>query len=572
MSETGEGPKVVLPPYVGAVFMQGRNAPLAQERFYDRTTGDYKAEFVQPALDVTKKESRFMFGLENIKVFSDGTLGQPELQWKSVVDNWLQDLRFAAERANLSVRDRKETEENIKAMMAVSSSARAMEASDGSAEKYAMAIAPGREGVDTDKQDDWADFLLAKDPKKLVRVVNMPLVKEFYIKILTDAGMDVPPEWPSEGVGDYKSLDAVQINSSNTVEVSNARNGKLAEYLKDSGKNGGLDDYIQEELLDATGNTDYYAGKYGLRKASVWAAAKLAADAFMVDKYTRWEYAITGEGKTTDTLRLKPYSGWGGDPFRATLEPSFLPRHIKGVYHEGSDRIILDMIDNAFRPNDIFDPINKPKRSRDAVRPTAVENLKKYHRWNQALWMFFGGSRVASISQWNRDALEKTLPSIPELLDQVYGSESGIEHIPTEDPHGTGDRIGDHIVGVMVARMLETKALAATLESAKPGVRQKVGIVFDGAVENRTFGEALKYLWGPDLDARQGYLVSLTGGRTRLVLKDNKFGAAEHLKNTYSLLYYNSQDPKERRRLDGLNYLGFVIDILRSPGEVRVRR
>ncbi|MEK7187073.1 MAG: hypothetical protein AAB690_02130 [Patescibacteria group bacterium] len=537
-----------VPSHIGAVFETGKNLSSVTPWFGDRRP-------LVPVLDVSRQNQRDIWALENMRVFSDGTLASPELQWKGVIDAWLTELRFAERNLNSAVRERvRETEKDVIAMMAVSASARAMEHSGGSASKYVALITHSEKG-DLDKQDEWAEFLLHDDASKLNRVLRNPLVKHYYDGLLRDAGVKVDNEWSDDGKIQRKiHLDDGVINGDHP-DNSMVRRGELvlAEFLRDEpvdggGYKGGYDAYINEVIKqEDEGGSSLFVGVSDEIQARRlrWAAAKLACDVFMVDKQPEWEWLIDKKGKTP--MKVMPFAGWGGDPLRANLEPSFLPRAIKKVYlkpeHGGvGDDVILDMVDNAFRPNDIFERLHSAV---DPIPASMVGQLKTYARYNDALWTFLGGSRAGAIPQWTKETME-SLPTMAELLDQVYGGSKPKEGVVL-DGEEISKNVGKHILGAMIARILECKALAATVETAKPGVKDVFKLIFGEKDEERPFFTVMKFIWGPDLDSRAGFLSSLAGGRTRVVFRENKYGAEERLNNTWGILLTNDQSPNRAK-------------------------
>lgn len=556
----GSSPEIMssyVPEHIGAVFQQGRDKLRARE-WVVGPDGRYQYTELVPVLDIRDADERNRWCLENMRVFADGTVANPEKSWKPIVDSWLTELKVATTNTVLQMekdklssedikefkRDCKETELDIKAMMAVSASARAMEISAGSAAEYAMHIAPPKPGArnpDLDKQDTWVEFLLHKDPGKLNKVINNPLIKHYHDALLKDAGINNLQEWrredgkwqPSKWEVDRRALE-----------------GNLKRYLTERNS---FDEYISDVLLAS--DTDEFMdeqGQKGLGDTARWAAAKLACDAFLVDKYTRWELALeemlrSEEERAKLGSDMKPTPGWGGDPLRAVLEPTFLPRRIKKMYQD-RDGVILKMMDNAFRPRDIF----RGELEGELLPASMVVHLKNYARYSDALWAFLGGSRANGIPQWTKETMGDALPSIAELLDQVYGT--------IDKPKLN---TGKHIVGAMMARILECKALAVAMESTRPGFKENLSTLFDPKT-GRPFLEAEQFIWGPNLDAKMGFLASLASGRTRFVFKNNDYGAETKIRDTWELLSTNDQDPKGRGRAKTLNMIGFVLDSIQA--------
>lgn len=579
MAEVGSGPEyfpTILPEYIGAVFKQGRYGPYVERR-----------AVVVPDYDVLKEEERNSWLFENLNVFTDGTTPSPELRWKRTADDWLADIKIAARRGKLDRKTEQGVESDIKAMMAVSASARAMEQSGGSAEKYGIFITLS-EKPDLDKQDAWSDFLLHNDSEKLNRVIDNPLVRHYYDRLLEHAGIDPNnhdlSDLSKSGVQEWKGKAKSQIK----VDVEKARGtkdkkGKLVEYLENSAKKGGFDSYIAEVLLEADkvkeGQDDLkqefvdemLAKKIVLSDPVRWAAAKLACDAFIVDKFTRWDYLVTDKGRAREPRQLYPTPNWGGDPLRAVLEPSFLPKRIKGVYH-GEDEEVLKAIDEAFRPGDIFvdeydnnytkdeNEIRHPKLTTDQdaalqkilLPASMVGHLKDYYRYSNALATVIGSSRADAIPVWNEKTMGEELMSTANLLDQVYGIKESEVKIKLEGGNLTPQvgtvameneilsPIGKHVVGAMVARILYAKALALSAESQKPGFRENFRYFL--VTEDRPFDKIQKFLLGQDEQGKEGFLASLGAGRTRFVFNGNKFGAQGFVKKTWQILETNDQN------------------------------
>ncbi|MEK7091097.1 MAG: hypothetical protein AAB887_01140 [Patescibacteria group bacterium] len=533
------------PAHYVAIFREGRYGS------FEKQWGD-KVKF----LSVLNEDDRLAWCYANMGAFANGVIQTKD--WKAVVDLWLGDIKDSA---NLVKAGRekmvgiKETEKDLRAMMALSASARAMEGSAGSAATYVKLLTVDRDG-DLDKQDTWAEFLLHDDPEKYWRVVSQPLVKHYYYKILAQAGISLDNESGQTIDGKLRKVSSFKVNS------DTALSSELFGFLRQTEGakyKGGFEPYISDGLLVTDDEAFVSAqAELGVDESARWSAARLACDAFMVDKLTRWESETRKDKvKYPDKTNIKPYVGWGGDPLILVLQPSFLSRVIKKVYSK-EDKAIMDMTDNAFRPVDIFDGLKGTD-----VEPlpiSMVGHLKGYARYNDALWQFLGGSRAAGIPQWTNDTMAKTLPAIGELLDQVYGGAG------KKDVDGKTDNTGKQVVGAMMARILECKALATAVESARPGFKDNLRILFNvgDPKEARPFLEVEKFIWGPDLDSKKGFLASLVGGRTRFILKDNKYGAETALKNTWEILNSNDQDPKGRGKAATLNRVGFLLDVAQA--------
>lgn len=570
MEDVGSGERMwaYVPREFGAVFEQGKNV--------GRVTDYVTRERLLPTYDIKSARERQAFLFNNIRVLSDGQIPSPEHLWKAVVDAWEEELRFAADRGDLSREDLRGTERQMKAMMAVSASARAMEMSAGNASTYVKRITQTPDGPskpDLDKKDKWADVLLHGDPEKLKLVTSHPLVRYFYGKIIDDTGIR-GVEW-DEARGEWKERNWA-------VTAERARQGRLLAYLATTNpypegdpRNGawekkeGFSDYIAEVLLKPLFEEDQWddeirefleycwQDEFSFGNEHLWAAARLAADAFLVDQYTLWEYEIDIEGD----FKLKPRPQWGGNPLRAILEPSFLPRRIKEMYPD--DEEVFDMVDGAFRPEDLVEGTMRAAgmtRDRERtdlekvllLRPSMTIPLKAFARYSDALSIFFGGSRCEMIPAWNKEVIEGGLQSTLELLDQVYG-----KGIDGEFP----DRmLGRHVMGMITARILQCKAMASALEFREEGFGSRMELLFGEAKEQPFFG-VRQFIWGPKLETgnmigERGLLDSLDGGRTRFAFRDNILGAQRELRETSDLLISLQENPRSRRTSKLLHDLG----------------
>ena len=569
------GSAMIPPNEVVAVFEQGRLGI-----FKDAWKG--KVEF----LDITDDVDRNRWALLNMRAFNGGIIAEPHLKWRGTINYWLTDLSDSASLARLDRETSDDVEQTnmlIRSMMAVSASARAMEPSGGASSDYVAVITASEKG-DLSRQDSWEDLLLHNDPEKYDTVINHPLVKYYYQRLMQDAGLSSDPkyEWHrKEGKGKWVLRQIMFNNEDEGKGIREARKGKLVGYLKEKADEGGFNAYIKKELLgvDPSGT----AAELGVTNDMRWSAARLACDAFLVDKFTEWEYKITGGSRTDDELRnfmsgaagidnpdpeseedtdklrmgsIYPFKGWGGDPLRAILQPSFLPRVIKGVYKSEGDRVILDMFDDAFRPEDIF---NNQNKAREYLPPTMVGHLKHYARHSEALFTVLGDSQAGALPLWSRKTMEDELMSVASLLNQVYGNKNDKQDVPN---------LGKHIVGAMMARILHTKALAAAVESPKPGFPQKAREIFDPK-GGRPFSDVKQYLWGLNLDNVRSFLGSLTGPRFRLVLEGNAFGANADIKAVQGILTTSEQDMDARKRFGNRRLLGFALSLAARMSEKR---
>ena len=538
---TSETKMTIPPTYIGAVFETGRSRSLIHDWVSNKD--------IVPVLDVLKEKDREIWALDNIRVFSDGTLASPELSWKSVIDFWLAELKVAAVNSHLDRKNLLETEKNIKSMMAISSSARAMEASTGDVDAYVSFITQ-TSGGDLDKQDTWAEFLLHRDRGKIKTVLKNEMVSYFYEEILKDAKIFVQKDEEGEEknwfiVNKKEALDSKLMDyliDKNPFPDENSDDYKRFE-IKIKDKKISLNRYIDEVLFEKLDREKWLVKGYD--DESMWAAARLAADIFLVDKYTQWAFEIDKFGKTNygDKFKLvtKPCPGWGGDPLISIIKPCFVPEVIKGVY-KGAEGIVLKKINEAFRPEDIL--------GEECLPCSLTIDLKKLARYNKALFLFLGGSRANDIPQWTKESLGNLSKTI-ELLDQVYG--------------GTGDD-KKHLMGLIVSRLLNCKAFATAYESARPNFGEKMAILFGDIKTGRPFFEIEQFIWGYDLKARSGFLASLAGPRTGFIFEHNKFGADNILKETKEILSTNDQNQAGRAGIKALNKLGYLMDIIQAYG------
>jgi hypothetical protein len=629
------------PTQVGAVFENGRAKATAWnwERFKE----------IVPVVDVRKEEDRDRWMLENIRVFSDGTLSNPHLKWKSIIDAHLSEIKVAGKSTNhqiekefqekvkdaiLSEEEKKEkfhdlqekknklnngikeSEEKIKGMMAVSSSARAMEASSGSFANYALVMTQ-EEGqkANLDKQDSWAEFLLHKDPEKIKRVLKDEMIKFFYKRIMVEAGVktELLEELKEEekekkfkipwfyqidkekaitsklflylaNDRPFKEEDVKEEDKDRVKRKNEEWIEKIKElYGQDWQKKTSLNDYIADVLMGEMSELD--KEKYALKgydDTTMWAAARLACDIFIVDKMTRWSHMLTknvtmvkgkeGLLKIEDDHDLnfycKPTKGWGGDPLTTIVDPSFLPRVVKGVYTRTKEgESILEKINKAFRPidlssreegvidlkSDVFEGIEK------SLPCSMTASLKVLARYSDAHYTFLGGSRAGGIAQWSREALEN-LSSIVENLDQVYGGIKGSE----EDKN-----LGKEIVGTILARILECKAQATALQFADPDFKGAMVTIFGDVKTRDPFYDVKTFLWGPHLDSRSGFLRDMASDRAFVILHRNRFDAERNLKETRDLLTYLAVSPEARKAAKRNNIIGFGIEALSAFSEFK---
>ncbi len=570
LTERGRGRETLqpVPLYFGAVFKDGKN-----EIHVSRHD-------LIPSLNLKKPEDRKEFIFRNIHAF-DYRFRTPTA-WKGAIDDWLQDTIIANEalgEARLSPEEVRHFEKELKAMMAVTASARAMELSGGAMKNYLETLVglDPKGNPNLDDQEKWGTFLLHSDPEKMMLVLANSTVERYYKILMKDAGLQYDPEnneWQDNP--DSKDPNKREQKASHLVWIGEKgerlteqkdieksvtqlrESGRLIQYLKNMARDGaGFQKYIQEVLLEE--------GDGNESREVRMAAARIACDVFLVDKYTRWEFILTiperlSEGgkeaykKRTGTkevrdLNLQPLEDWGGDPLRSIIEPSFVARHLKKVY-AGKDAAILDLADAALLPKDYFAEIrsdgNKPEEERKykdvskihALVPSMVTNAKKLSRLSDAMYKTFGDSMANGLPSWNNKMLEE-LPSIADLLTQIYGGMT-----VTETTSGEKIPLGKHMVGAMMMRLLYAKSLATSAESASPNFLDLIKTSSDPESKTRPFMEVLYTLYGAKLDAKSGFIQTLTGPKTRLILRDNMFDAEKFYSATYDLLQTNDQTGK----------------------------
>lgn len=528
------GQPSALPDYFGAVFTTSRYRAYA----FDPTLGE-RGMYKVPVLDVSKASDRYEWVLRNMRAMNEFPQG---VHWKDMLDHLLADLKGSVstyEEVNgpIDAEGILETERDIIALMAVQGSARAMEDSNGAASKYAELLIPGQRGPDMDKVDTWGEYLLHGNPKTYNRVIKKPEVEHYYKMLLWQAGIDVEHDPVSEDEVKWN------VNPSKFKE-----NSLLIESLRDKAKKGGFEYWITTVLKDELKSGKITEKNYKERAA----AARLACDAFLTDKFSRWVYEITDGGKEEETKynSLNPTKSWGGDPLRGVLNPSFLPGTIKGMY-KGEDHVVLDLMDAAFRPEDIV--------GKDSLVPaTMLGGLKNYIRLSNAMYTFIGGSRANELPLWSRDVMGKSLPDIVELLDQVYGGKE----------FKVGDEVinGKTLVGDMVARMIACKALAAAAETSQPGFLETMTYLLDSEGKSSPFFEVKQFLWGKDFRGKDGWIRQLVSARTRLDMDSPR--ANEALEVAWQVLSLNDQDARDGRKFRRLANFGFTLDVIKAIAPV----
>ncbi|MDD3532394.1 MAG: hypothetical protein PHW57_03655 [Candidatus Shapirobacteria bacterium] len=478
-------------PFLGAVFLQGKyNAAIENGQIrMDKNI----------ILDVENPEDRDRWLHENIRVIMRRiNVSEPEKQWKAIADMWRSEFAIAADRAGMNEETFKDFDMKIRSAMGVSSSARAMEHSNGSTERYVSVIAgPGAMEADLDVADDWREYLLHEKEDKLVTILEDPLVERYYRKILDLAGINIPElfGWQyrgrrlpvdeegqalipflderilrrfrqNGGVLDESALLADietekkkvlakwdEVTDTSRLLEDDGRGGvrirerSLVGYLSDEvsgGYKGGFPALIDEILLPEVDVSDLGSFK----KSQLIGAARLAADAFLVEKYTAWEFF------NNDGLGVwRPDPSWGGDPFRSILEPSFLTHKIKGMYHGPGSEKILEIINLAFRPTDVLDAI-----------PTAyaVNEVVESFLTDASFLNSLSGLPEREIEVRARSILRRQLPHIRNIL---------VDDLPDFSDALLRDDLGDNLSRQLVTAIMGGVRVLSGLPSQELTIR-----------------------------------------------------------------------------------------------------
>ena len=519
-----------VPLYFGAVFKGGKN-----EGYVDRPD-------LIPILEADNESDRTNFIFKNIHAFDYRF--KKGSAWKGAVEDWIKDFTIANETTQIDKTKEDEFLKRLKAMMAVTASARAMEDSAGVMKSYLVNLVGANERGDPnlDEQDLSSTLLLHADPEKMETIIGDPLVGIYYAKLMEDAGLvyDKDHEWHEVDVDGKKTWMASTVELARDAKNLRERS-LLLEYVGKEAEGGGFQKYIDDVLVKLKDpKVD------GLEGNVKMTAARIACDFFLVDKWTRWEDELQehdekrADGKSIN-LKLQPRKEWGGNPLKSILKPTFLPR-LKKVY-SGEDERILDLVDSALKPDDIFAQVLRDKGTYKNVLnvhpviPSMVTNLKTLSRLSDATYKVFGGSMADGLPNWSPKMMQEELPSMANLLTQVYGSPLTVE----ERASGREVPMGKHLVGAMMMRLLYVKAIATAVESSKPGFTGLVKFGLDPESKDRPFMEVMYFLYGPNLDAKSGFIQSLAGGRTRLVIRDNMFNAEKTYTAIYEVLRTNDQ-------------------------------
>ncbi len=375
-------------------------------------------------LNVRKPQQRMQWLLENTsRLLEKGVfISESHKKWKAVLDiyrkefgtAWLNSRDEEGKKGFTSQEEFKEFDDKIRSFMAVVAAARAVEHSNGSTERYLSVLFPGERGLDMDKKDDWSHLILPGHQERLVTLLDTPLVERYYRRGLKDAGI---------AMGDitawYYRGERIQMNEKGEVNFNLFNYDLCPEFVDDEGnlqkdkvledmkrerekrqgasrmrkqivpwlgvadrsaflekrrgqsmvKQGNIVDFLQNregfkdyaaevlvEEIDASDLGDF-------ETSQLLGAARVACDAFLVEKYTQWEFYANSENDF-----WKPDPSFGGDPHRAALEPKYLTHSIKGMYQikemyhfeneseEDKKRAVeevLKMVDLTFCPYDV---------------------------------------------------------------------------------------------------------------------------------------------------------------------------------------------------------------------------
>mgnify|MGYP001564508252 CR=1 FL=1 len=557
------------PKYIGALFKGG----LYEHYFVHETI---------PVLDIKNPKERDTFIFENIHIF-DYLLEQPGA-WQAALGEWLSDAYFAARANGLKAKDMEDFEEKLKAMMAVTASARCIEKSNGALETYGLWLTTGGQGkeADLDIQDQLKDKILHNDPEKLNIVLSADLVWQYYDQLLKDMGISVDRDSETgERNRDIKLTKAIdEIRMSRKVKNSEGKEkdkylNKVVEYCRNGAAKGGLTGYIKDILLRGV---DQNSSEWDTK----WAAARLACDVVMADGiFTLWEYSITNgrdgeKAKGGEVLKLYPVKNYGGDCLRSFLQPSYLPDVIKKSYPSELGQEIMRDLDRAFRPEDIFrtetrdtEEIKKakaaqkePTREVYEIKTTMTEHWKNVARWGRAHWMILGGSQAEKLHVWSNETGGE-LRTVALLLNHFYGvlTEKYVDKKTKEEKVFP---LGKHMVGAMMARIIKVKAKAyATHMERLQGLEAFSRTI--GDIKEHPNYQILSMLWGPKVDATSGLRADLAGGELQLVFKDNEFGAYEDLLEAKAIL--ETGNPRIKGGIVGRAAVRTIGDIFRAFGK-----
>lgn len=486
-------------------------------------------------VDILSSDGREKWFYHNMNKYLRGRAGS---DWFTVITKWKNDLESAFERKQEASQTDPGQETAIEALkkktisaMAVGSSARAMEGSAGSLEDYLKILARGDMGI----QDTQDHLIVHNHPERISDLLGEPKINSIFLKIIDDMGIEKYTPWSG------KEPSVLQLKD-NVLDQFKKGKLPLVESMRIVGKR--LDKYVEAKAKELGGDP-----------VENFVNVRLAADIFLIDVFTNWGYELQlkidslSNGVEKDDLNKKlvdvqPKDNWGGDPLRVVLEPSFLPRRIKGVYSKG--KVILDMLDLAFRPLDQYS-------LQDEIKPLSASmatHLKSLARFSKAVMEITGSSTAMGISNFSPKSIE-SLDAAVDLLFQVFGK---------------GD-VGKEMVGLMAARIIEVKALAAISTNAEPGFAEMIGIIMEDESKKDSpipFGDVRKTLWGKN--GRDGLLSNWASVRMglRFNKESNRFGAAGHLKNAWTFLTTNAQTKEKQEAVKGAQKVSLVVDAMEA--------
>lgn len=485
-------------PHIGAVF-EGSRAVRKVQDLYGRVE--------VPLCKVENDDDRQLWAFRNIHAFREYT-SPITIHWYQAAQDWLLDVRTASSHGKkegdrlipldtTEKRGVREIENLVKAMVAVTASARAMDTSAGSMDAYVSALV----GDNLDRADTWSEFLVHKDRGKIDLLKRNPAIHHYYGKILADVYM---------------------TNSSG--ERTPRIDSQMVDFLK-KGRDykGGMREYVEQFLLQETDQElDQIFDQYPLFADDEvrMTAANLAADIFLIDEYTQWEYDTEhfyyqahqndqGVKEEDKKIQLMPTQNWGGNPLRAILEPSFLPKTIKRMY--AGDQQIWELVDDAFTfkiAREANDEFNKNYQ----LKPTMTTPLKALARYGQALMSFYGGSTAPDLAAWGKEQLDGKagIPAILTLMNQVVG-----------DAEGTGDTqwpFGKDAMGWFTSRILYIKSLAAVRQFVQPSSFE---LVFSQE-DKRNLKEIARFIFGSTIDFKSGLLYETASAGLGFKYKQNR--------------------------------------------------
>jgi hypothetical protein len=239
-----------------------------------------------------------------------------------------------------------------------------------------------------------------------------------------------------------------------------------------------------------------------------------------------------------------------------------LPETIKHVYDDEGDKRIMEIFRSAFRPSDVIsehsttyytDEEGKQKKTSSLMNASLVGGgTKDMTRFTDAVFKALGSSRAKGLGDFGRDGAA-ALEDILELLDQVHGDK-------VYELKNGGTISGKELSGLMMARLLNAKALAAISDSPPPTFMENTLLKLGPMPEVKFMpnSEALQFLLGPKLDGRSGYLVKLMGSRTRVEFRGE---ANRYIDEAVDLLRTGNQDKAWRMIGEFFNLMGLGIDV-----------